>query len=251
MTTINLKSHLEIAKDAAELAGVFLAGYDRTTIKIKTEEGKDIKINADVRSEEIIFKHLMAHSAYTILSEEKGMVNRDDNNFMWIVDPLDGTMNYFRNMPMCCVSIGLWQKEKPLLGVIYDFNTGEYFTGIVGQGAWRNDQPIHVSGIDKKEKAILATGFPANTDFSRDAIEGFITDLKTYKKIRMFGSAALSTCYVACGKVEAYLEKDIMLWDIAGGIPIVLAAGGQAEKKTARRESSFHVFISNGQLENK
>ena len=245
---INIDSHLSIAKGAATLAGHFLAGFNRSNIKINSEAGKDIKIDADVRSEEIICKHLEKHSPYSILSEEKGLVSREKSEYVWIVDPLDGTMNYFRGIPSCCTSIGLWRKDEPLLGVVYDFNTKEFFTGIVGEGAWVNGQKINASDIRDKEKAILSTGFPSHADFSTDAMESFIEDLRAYKKIRMIGSAALSICYVACSRVDAYCEKDIMLWDIAGGIPVVLGAGGAAEQKEKQREYSCDVYISNGKL---
>ena len=248
MPDIERDTYLAMAKEAASLAGDFLAGCDRSSIKVNHDDGKDIKIDTDVRSEEIILKHLVEHSPHSILSEEKGLMPRENNEAIWIVDPLDGTMNYFKNIPACCVSIGLWHQDKPLLGVVYDFNAGDFFTGIVGEGAWINDQKINVSEISKKEKAVLSTGFPAHADFSTDVIKSFIEDLRTYKKIRMIGSAALSICYVACGRVDAYCEKDIMFWDIAGGIPVVLGGGGMADYQNARRQYSYDVYVSNGQL---
>ena len=130
----------------------------------------------------------------------------------------------------------------------YNFNTGEYFTGIVGEGAWLNGQKISVSQVDDKEKAILATGFPSRTDFSDEAMESVIKDLQTYKKIRMIGSAAMAICYVACGRVEAYYEKGIMLWDIAGGIPVVLGAGGQSDIEKVSPAGSYNILMSNGKL---
>lgn len=243
-----IHTYLSIAKSAASLAGDFLSRRIPSNIKVNLAKGKDIKIAADVDSEEIILKYLIANSKFSILSEERGFVPGENQDCVWIVDPLDGTMNYFKGIPLCCVSIGLWHKNTPLLGVVNNFNTNELCSGIVGEGAWIEDARISVSDINQKQKAVLCTGFPANADFSKDALNHFMEDVCLYKKIRMIGSAALSICYVACGKVDVYYEKDIMLWDIAGGIPIVLGAGGLADYKNAQKRYSCDVYVSNGKI---
>jgi len=248
MSAINTNAHLSIAQEAATLAGKFLVKNDRSRIQVNAEEGKDIKIDADVQSEKVILDHLIKHTPYSILSEEKGLMEREESDYLWVVDPLDGTMNYFRGIPVCCTSIGLWRDGEPVSGVVYNFNTQECFTGIVGEGAWLNGEQISVTNMDNKEKAVLSTGFPSYTDFSDEAVKSFVVDLQTYKKIRMIGSAAMSICYVACGRVDAYYERDIMFWDIAGGIPVVLGAGGTVEKVQAKAAHAFNVFISNGKL---
>ncbi len=245
---IQLQIYLSVAKEAASLAGNFLSERSESGLKVNSAEGKDIKIAADVNSEKIIFKHLEENSPFSILSEEKGFLQRENNDYMWIVDPLDGTMNYARDLPMSCVSIGLWYKSKPLLGVVNNFNTNELYCGIAGIGAWINDTAIAVSATSQKPQAILFTGFPAHSDFSQEALKKFIEDIRLYKKVRMIGSSALSICYVACGKAEVYYENDIMLWDIAGGMPVVLGAGGRADYDNAQREYSRNVYVSNGRL---
>lgn len=242
--------YLSIAKEAALLAGNFLSERIPTSMKVNFAKDKDIKIAADVHSEEIISKHLTESSPFSILSEEKGFLQRENKDYVWIVDPLDGTMNYFRNIPLCCVSIGLWYKNEPLLGVVNNFNTNEFYYGIAGEGAWIGDSAITVSDIRQKQEAILCTGFPVHTDFSQDALKNFIADVRLYKKIRMIGSAALSICYVACGRTDVYCEKDIRLWDIAGGIPVILGAGGMVDYDNAQREYSYNVHISNGRFDN-
>ena len=135
---------LKIAIDAARLAGKFLR--DNKSIKIISEDNKDIKLNVDFKSESIIFKKLLEH--YPILSEESGGVLLDESS-IWIVDPLDGTVNYSRKIPLSCISIALWIKKKPVLGVIYDFTRNELFSGIVGFGAKLNEKKIKVSKIKK------------------------------------------------------------------------------------------------------
>lgn len=241
-------TYLSMAKEAASLAGSFLGKRDQSLTHVNSAEGKDIKLAADVSAEKIIIDYLAVKTPFSILSEERGFTPREEGDYTWIVDPLDGTMNYFKNIPLCCVSIGLWHKGEPLLGVVDDFNTHEVYSGIVGEGAWINNEKIIVSDIDQKQNAVLSTGFPSNTDLSQEALGELFTDIREFKKIRMIGSAALSICYVACGRVDAYYEKDIMLWDIAGGIPIVLGAGGVAGQKEAKQEYSYNVFISNGKL---
>ncbi|MBI4244490.1 MAG: inositol monophosphatase [Planctomycetes bacterium] len=248
MESTELHRYLSIAKEAASLAGSFLSERRPSSAKVNFAKGKDIKIAADVDSEKIIFKHLREHSPFSILSEEKGFLPGENKDYMWIVDPLDGTMNYLRNIPLCCVSIGLWYKRKPLLGVVNNFNTGELYSGIVGEGAWIGDYALAVSDIGQKQEAVFCTGFPVHTDFSQEALKNFIADIRLYKKIRMIGCAALSICYVASGKTEVYYERDIMLWDIAGGIPVVLGAGGRAHYDNALLENSYNVYISNGKL---
>ncbi len=242
-----LHTYLSIAKEAALLAGNFLFERSQSNLKVNFAEGKDIKIAADVNSEKIICKHLTQHSPFSILSEEKGFLQRENKDYMWIVDPLDGTMNYLRNIPLCCVSIGLWHKSEPLLGVVNNFNTNELYCGIMNQGAWINDVAITVGDTHAKKEAVLCTGFPAQGDFSPDALKNFIANVRLYKKIRMIGSAALSICYVASGKTDVYYERDIMFWDIAAGIPIVLGAGGSAHYNQTQREYSYNVHVSNGE----
>jgi len=245
---IDLTEYLLIAKEAVLSAGDFLSKRNQSSMKVNCDKDKDIKIAADLHSEEIILKHLTKNSQFSILSEERGFFKRENNDIVWIVDPLDGTMNYLRDVPICCVSIGLWVKNKPLVGVVYNFNTNELYSGIKGEGAWVGDGAIAVSDVCQKKDAILCTGLPVHTDFSQDVLQNFVTDIRRYKKIRMFGSAALSMCYVACGKTDVYYEKDIMYWDIAGGIPIILGAGGMVDYDNAVNKYSYNVYVSNGNL---
>ena len=249
ITQPKTRTYLSTAKEAVSLAGNFLGKRNQSSMHVNSAEGKDIKLAADVFAEEIIIDHLTEKTPFSIFSEERGFTSRENKDYTWIVDPLDGTMNYFKNIPMCCVSIGLWHKGEPLLGVVNDFNTHEVYSGIVGEGAWIGAKKITISDVDQKQDAVLSTGFPSNTDLSQKALDELFTGIREFKKIRMIGSAALSICYVACGRVDAYYEKDIMFWDIAGGIPVVLGAGGVVNQKEAKQEHSYNVFISNGKLE--
>ena len=146
---------LSIAKESALLAGEFLSSDIQFNRKVCKEFEHDVKIAADIQSEKIILDHLMEKSNFSILSEEKGMIERGIKDYFWIVDPVDGSLNYTRQIPFYCVSIGLWHGEKPVLGVVYDFNRAELFSGIADNGAWLNEERIHVSATNTKQNAVL------------------------------------------------------------------------------------------------
>ena len=241
-----LEDFLNIAKDAIVLAGDHLSSGKKSSREVHASEGHDIKLAADQESEKIIIDYLTARSSFSILSEEKGLIKSDDSGYLWIIDPVDGTMNYSREIPLCCVSIGLWKDDNPILGIVYDFNRGDFFSGIVGRGAWHNDHKIKVSEVQDKSKGILATGFPSKMDYSDENLLGFVKSVQGYKKVRLLGTATLSLIYVACGLIDAYFEKNIMLWDIAGAFPVILEAGGYVEKQKTSISYSFDVFASNG-----
>ena len=219
--------YLSVAVEAARKAGAVLAEASRDAVL--SSEGRDLKHQADRDAEKAILEYLKEKSLFPVLTEESGVHGKMGDGPLWIVDPLDGTLNFSRSNPFCCVSIALWQSDQPLMGVVYDFNRDELFSGIVGEGAWVNDQPIRVSEVETKNKAILATGFPTFSDFSNDSLREFVGQVQQYKKVRLFGAAALSLAYVACGRVDAYMENDIMLWDVAAGAALVKAAGGEIE----------------------
>lgn len=219
------EGEFELAKTVARKAGDHLAGLLKEHRTVLSNVGRDIKLQADRDSEAIILE-LLAQSEYPALAEESGEHGIVDGSPFWVIDPLDGTLNFSRGMPLNCVSVALCQGNEPLLGVIRDFNRDECYAGVVGEGAWLNDAPMGVSGVKECGKAILATGFPVNRDFGSESLTGFVDQVRRFKKVRLFGSAALSLAFVACGRVDAYAEDDIMFWDVAAGAALVKAAGG-------------------------
>jgi myo-inositol-1(or 4)-monophosphatase len=246
----DLKRWLSLAEEAARLSGAFLVKFKDKAKKIRSNFGRDIKVEADQESEKIIADYLQGRSEFPILSEESGLQGtaNSDRGFLWIIDPLDGSLNYSRGIPICCISIGLWQGDNPVLGSVYDFNNEELFAGIVGEGAWLNQKSIKPSTTAKEEQAILFTGFPIGTDFSVNGLTAFVRHIQAYKKLRLLGSAALSLAYVASGRADAYLEKDIMLWDVAGGLAIVKAAGGRIIQINPHKLNTLTVYASNPML---
>lgn len=220
---------LEIAVAAALSAGQQLRHGQLKGRSVAKVTDHDVKIAADRWAEGIIVGQLRGQTPYAILTEEAGFIDALDNRehtITWIVDPLDGSLNYSQGIPMCCISIGLYRHWEPLAGLVFDFNRDELFTGIVGSGAFCNGQRIKPSMIECKKNAVLATGFPANRDYSDVALRDFVEEVKIFRKVRLLGSAALSLAYVACGRIDAYMEENIMFWDVAGGCALVRAAGG-------------------------
>lgn len=240
---------LMLAEKAALLAGKCLMEDFVGNSLVKSEVGKDIKLAADVMAEDVILKVLRDNSPYPILSEEAGADDTFQNaQLRWVVDPLDGTFNFSRRLPLCCVSIGLWNGMKPVLGVIYEFGANNLYSGEIGKGATRNGIPIKVSEVGDPAKAAICTGFPAGGDFGVDSLSSLVKQVQHYKKVRMIGSAALSLAYVAIGHVEIYKEENINFWDVAGGIPLVVAAGGAYTTTPGSTQWQFHVVASNGRL---
>lgn len=225
-----------VARESGELL------KNRASLKILKSSSRDTKLNADINSESLIVKKLS--SIFPVLSEEKGGVISEIEP-TWIIDPLDGTVNYERGIPISCISICLWFNE-PLLGVIYDFNRDELFSGIVGVGAWLNGNRIEVSKTKKRSASIIFTGFPASGSFENSSLNFLVGYLAQFKKVRLLGSAALSLAYVACGRGDAYFEKGIRIWDVAAGLAIVKSAGGLIEKF----DNDFsQVYADNGELD--
>ncbi len=204
--------------------------------------GRDIKLEIDQTTEKLIRKDLK-ETNINILGEEFG--GKIINGLQWVIDPLDGTANYFRGLDQCCVSIALLDGSDSLIGIIYNFNTDEIFSAVKGHGAFLNDLPIKVSNITEKNKASLTTGFPASE--SLESSMKFLEGLKEWKKIRMFGSAALSCAYVASGRCDYYAEKGVYLWDFAAGICLVQEAGGNV-KYDSLDDQRYSVRFSNSHL---
>ena len=232
-------------KAAKEAAKVLLKDKNKISISNIINK-KDTKLKADIASEEVIKEIIKSDSDYQILAEESGKSSNDMGNIFWVVDPLDGTANYSRDIPICCISIGLVANLQPLFGVIYDFNNDDMYIGNKHKEicTLNNDQ-IYVSNIKEKRDGILVTGLPVNSNFSDSSLEKVIDDMQAWKKIRMIGSAAMASCYVASGKAEMYKEKGVYLWDIVAGAAIVESAGGIANISNIRDNFQVDVIFSN------
>ena len=239
MKLIELK---DIAISTSRKAGVYLNSQKGSAKEIISEIGRDIKLEIDQNTENLIRDELQ-RTGIDILGEEFG--GDRSESLQWVIDPLDGTANYFKGLDQCCVSIALLDGADALIGIIYNFNTNELYSAVKGQGAFLNDVPICVSKIGDRNKASLTTGFPASE--SLESSMEFLEGLREWKKIRMFGSAALSCAYVASGKCDFYAEKGVYLWDFAAGICLIEEAGGRAEYKSLDNQR-YSVRFSNNLL---
>lgn len=223
-------SLLELAQEAAKAAGGRLREGRDSLRKVTFEDRHDVKLQADIDSETFIRQLLNERTPdIPIIGEEEGgdATLADQDRLYWVIDPLDGTFNYLRGLPQCAVSIGLLRGEVPVVGVIYDFNTDLCYAGAPGIGFFLNDEASHFGWADSREQAALATGIPHGMDRSPATMAEFARLMRPYKKVRMVGSAALALAYVASGQLDIYHEQSIRLWDVAAGLALVQAAGGE------------------------
>jgi myo-inositol-1(or 4)-monophosphatase len=241
---LQIDSYIDIAKSAALLAGTYIKDQKNKDLEILLNEGRDIKLKVDVDAEKIIKDHLVAESSFPILAEESGASN-ELNEYYWVVDPLDGTSNFLRNIPISCVSIALMKDIEPILGVIFDFNNDDLYFGHHKSKAYLNDSRLSVSSTALKGDATLVTGIPAKKNYSDEEFKNMISDFQSWKKIRMIGSAAMASVYVASGKADAYSENGIFLWDVAAGAAIVKAAGGQVSLKNLTPDYRVDATFTN------
>ena len=246
---MDLSKEIQIAVEAARASGKLLLDEKEKLNITSSSDTKDVKLDADIASENAIKEIIKDKSNFEILAEESGKSSENLGSTYWVIDPLDGTANYSRDIPICCVSIGMIKDKNPIFGVIYDFNNDDLYIGdCVNNSAILNDQPITVSHKTTKEDGVLITGLPFNTDYSDQALENLIKDMQAWKKTRMIGSAAMASCYIASGKAELYKEKGIYLWDIIAGAAIVESAGGEAEINNIRDNFQVDVVFSNAKI---
>ncbi len=238
----DLKNLLEIAENAARATGAILRAGGNRSVSLNSET--DVKLAADADSEKLIRERLEA-TGLPVIGEELGgdpALYDSSDKLYWVVDPLDGTFNYQRGQPLTCVSIGLMRGNVPVLGVIYNFNADEMFSGLVGDGVFLNGKKLVPEWATEISQACLMTGFPALADKSPEALAPFIAEVGMFKKIRMIGTAALAVAYVAVGRADVYSEKGTNLWDVAAGMALVKAAGGFIKiEPTGKRALNFNL----------
>ena len=248
MNDIDLETELKVAKSAALAAGEILK-TKKSDLNVETfSSERDIKLEADVVAETLIKEVIEDESNIPILAEESGKSSENLGDIFWVIDPLDGTANYSRNIPICCVSIALIKNLIPVIGVIYDFNNNDLYFGSSEQEAMLNDKKIIVSQTLKHQDGVLVTGLPNATDYSDQAMINMVKDFQGWRKVRMIGSAAMASAYVASGKADVYKELGTYLWDVAAGAAIVNAAGGTAKILNQKNNFQVDVFFSNSKI---
>ena len=242
---------LSLAKKAVQAALQALADMSASVpvYRFADDLPREVKATADRVLDEEILRHL-APTGLPILSEESGELAGTTNaGLQWVVDPLDGTVNFVRGLAPCAVSIALYHDDSPIFGVIGEYPTLRLAWGGPSIGAYVEDRSVRVSKTNEKNKAILCTGFPARFDFDGEAAMHFMNRVSAYGKVRMLGAASLSLLQVAKGSADAYAEQDIMLWDVAAGLALVKGAGGCISISPGRYRHSLNIFASNGLLQ--
>ena len=197
-------------------------------LQVSSKGPGDFVSSADERTEKIIIEELQkAHPEYGIITEETGTINESNIKNRWIIDPIDGTMNFLNGIPQFAISIGYEEENEIKCGVIFNPITNEMFCAEKGNGAYLNNSRIRVSKKKKIQDALLVTGGPKQDSKIKDKIfSEYISVSNIVPNIRKFGSAALDMAYVACGRFDGYWQRELNYWDIAAGIVILKEAGG-------------------------
>ncbi len=214
--------------DAALKAGRFLLDHFGAKMSVEYKGDINIVTEADKACEETIVKTiLLAFPDHGILAEE-GDSRRGNSSFSWVIDPLDGTVNYWHGYPHFCTSIALRDKSETVVGVVYSPITGELFTAEKGGGAFCNGKPISVSSTETLIESLLITGFPYDVQECADTyLVHFANFLRHAQAVRRDGTAALDLCYLAMGRFDGFWEFGLFPWDVAAGSLIVEEAGGR------------------------
>ena len=218
---------LETAVRAARRAGEVQIEARRGEIKVNKQYRRDIKLAADVLSEEVIIRTICeSFPHHGFLAEESGR-SGPDRGPVWVIDPLDGTANFARRIPFFCTSIAAMEGDEPLVGVIYDPVHDELFTVERGKPARLNGEPIHVSHTPTLDRSIVAYGFMKTDEALRVCLEKVNRIGPRCWVTRNIGAAALHLAYVACGRLDGFFEYGLAPWDIAAGRLLITAAGGE------------------------
>lgn len=220
--------HLRTAERAARAAGAFLRRRFHEIKVVDEELPTDIKLQLDKESQALITRELLADYPESCVLGEEGN-SGEDSPLQWIVDPIDGTVNYFYGIPIYCVSIALRAAGEPVLGCVYDPMQDECFSALAGGLPTCNNRPIRVSTRDRMAQAVVFIGHGRHDGSGEAGIRRFAHVSAQVRKIRILGSAALAICYIAAGRMDAYVEGRISLWDFAAARVILEAAGGVLE----------------------
>ena len=242
---------LPIALDAATQAGQLIKSNFGSDLTVNEMQRHDIKLELDVRSQKLITENILKNDpTHAILGEEEGDLG-GDGEVEWIVDPIDGTVNYYFNIPHFCVSIAARnrQTKEMLLGVIHDPMMNETWSVVKGGPPMLNGKPIAVSPRATMAEAVVTVGFSKSKSALDAGFERYKRIAYDVRKTRMLGSAALALAYIACGRLDAYVEEQISLWDIAAGVMLVEAAGGKVSTSPSTvKPGTMFICASNGKL---
>ena len=207
-------------------------------LQVSKKGPKDFVTNSDKKTEKVLINELTKNKKkYSILSEEIGFIKNDDNDYVWVIDPIDGTTNFLHGIPHFCISIGLKFKDEIISGIIFDPIKNEIFYAEKNQGAFFNNHRIRVSKRKNLDECLFAT--------NKNGLSS--TDLNA----RIFGSAALDLAYVASGRIDGYFQNGLNLWDIAAGTLIVKEAGCIVNNYDTEKTKNIKVVATSENINQK
>lgn len=257
MNTKEKQRALAVTVRAARAAGVLMRQNLREPKVINASTAYDIKLELDVRCQKLIEKTLRAALPKIAVLGEEGDSGAVNEEYRWVVDPIDGTVNYAYGIPHACVSIALQQHQsrgkdhESIVGVVYDPFQDEMWTAIRGGPAHLNGRVIRVSRRRELKEGIVSMGFGKSRVNLQRGLPHFAWLVRRVRRLRMMGAAALGLAYVATGRYDAYIERTVSLWDVAAGGLIVECAGGRFWTEPIRGRNKLRMMASNGLIHDK
>ena len=246
----DLTAALEIAIVSAREAGVLLIKEFGRPPVVNELHAHDIKLALDVEAQDLITRRLLGRFPDHTLYGEEGIAGNQSSEWQWIVDPIDGTVNYFYGLPHYCISIALRRGDEMQLGVIYDPSRDELWQTVKGGPSLLNGQAIRVSERLELADSVVSIGFSKSKATINAGLKLLPKYVERVRKCRLMGSAALDLAYVATGRLDAYIEQSVSLWDVAAGMMLVENAGGRFEM-TARTDTPDKISVRawNGKIQ--
>ncbi len=254
---VNLGSAQKSAVAAARAVGALMRRELHASKRANEVSQHDIKLELDVRCQKMIETALRKSTPQAALLGEEGVAGDPNAEYRWVVDPIDGTVNFAYTIPHACVSIALQHRSQSppptayedgfdtVLGVVYDPFMDELWTAMRGKPAKLNGRSIHVSARRKLDEAVISIGFAKSRENLNATLPYFLDLVHKVRKLRIMGSAALALTYVATGRFDAYIERGIRLWDIAAGGLILECAGGEFWHQAISGEHAYRMISSN------
>lgn len=227
---INLKELCEKSRKVVLEAGAFISSQvgEVAAAAIEEKDLNSLVSYVDKETEKLLIDGLSSLIPASVFFTEEETVERQEGEWRWIIDPLDGTTNFLHQLPVFSVSVALQHHGETVIGIVYEVNRDECFYAWKGGGAWMNDHRISVSQTPTLSASLLATGFPY---YDYDRMQAYIEVLKFFMQhtrgLRRLGSAAVDLAYVACGRFDGFYEYSLNAWDVAAGVLLVKEAGGR------------------------
>ena len=246
----------EICTEVCQISrrvGAFILNEQKklTEFDVESKGLNDFVTYVDKAAEERLVAELNTLIPNAGFITEEATIAREDKEFIWIIDPIDGTTNFIHGLPLFCISIALMHQGKIILGVVYEISNDECFHAVEGGKAYLNQKEIHVSSRNLLKDSLLVTGFPYKDEVKLERwMKLFVDLLKKSHGVRRLGSAAIDLAYVACGRFEAFYEYGLSPWDVAAGTFIVQQAGGKVSDYSGGNDYIFgkELLAGNGRM---